>query len=405
MAALLKIQNQCNIIQTAKTPSHTSLRRWINKVGFYKLTQPIEKADDWIYIIDCSVRMDYKKVFLILGIRSSQLQKGRYVTYEDLTVLDIRVIESNTDILSALKEAILRTGVPIQICSDTGGDLMPSIRRLIAEYLKIQHTPDIMHKTGNILKKKLVNDKRWNKFITLLNFAKKRLCLSELSFLCPPNIRGKSRFFNCQNVIDWANRILEEIEKFNKKDPLWKNIKKKLGWLKKFKKDLEIFTELFELAAISKEVVRKLHIDSQTWKAVEVLLEERIKSEEGRLYANEIVNFLKNECKKTSETGIFIGSSEIIESAFSKLKLLDRECGNSSFTESILGLVACFGKTDYNSLEPAFQKDNPEAIKEWSKKYIGETLIRKKKRILKIKRKKKLALDLTRFYQVKKQAA
>lgn len=405
MSALLKIQNKCNIFQTAKTPSHTSLRRWINQVGFYKLTQPVEKAEDWIYIIDCSVRMDYKKVFLILGIRSSQLKKGSYVTYEDLTVIDIRVIETNPDILNALKEAILKTGEPIQICSDTGGDLMPSIRRLIIEYPSIQHIPDIMHKTGNMLKKKLDTDMRWSKFITKLNFAKKRLCLSKLSFLCPPNIRGKSRFFNCQNAIDWANRTLEELEKFNKKDPLWQDIKKKLGWLKKLKNDLEIFTELFELAAISKESVRKLHIDNQVWKAVEELLGERVKSEEGKLYANEVVNFLKNECEKASQTAIFIGSSEIIESAFSKLKLLDRECGNSSFTESILGLVACFGATDYSSIESAFQKHDAKAIKEWSNKYVGETLLRKKKRILKIKRNKKLDLDLTRFFQVKNKAA
>lgn len=405
LSSLLKIQKECNIFDTAKTPCNTSLRRWINQVGYYKLTKPKEKANDWIYIIDCSVRMDYKKVLLILGLRASQLQKGRYVTYKDLDVIDIRVIETNSEIKIALEEAITKTGEPMQICSDTGGDLMPSIKRTIRERSKIKHTPDIMHKTGNMLKKRLDNDARWNNFITNLNFAKKRLCLSKLSFLCPPNIRGKSRFFNCQNVIDWANRTLEELEKFNKKDPLWKEVNEKLGWLITFRGDLAIFTELFELGAISKEAIRRLHIDKQVWLAVEELLKERIESDEGKLYAKEVVDFLKFECEKPAEDMLFIGSSEIIESAFSKLKLLDRECGNSSFTLSILGLVSCFGATDYNSIKPAFEKHDSKAVVEWGKKYVGETLLGKKKRLLKIKRKKKLDLDLTRFLQVKKMAA
>jgi hypothetical protein len=401
LASILQIQKECNVFKIAKTPSHTSLRRWINQVGYYKLMQFNERADDWFYVIDCSMRIENRKVLLILGGRSSRLKKGSYLTYKDLCVIEIRIIQTNSEIEGILEEAIAKTGVPSQISSDTGSDLMPSIRKTIIKHPRIKHVPDIMHKTGNMLKKRLNEDIRWKGFVTHLNAAKKRLCLSKLSFLCPPNIRGKSRFFNCQNVIDWANRTIEVLEELDKTEPNWKEMNEKLGWLISCKPDLAIFTELFELAGLAKEIVRKLHIGIGVDQAAEELLGERAQSDEGRQYTKEIVDFLKVQCEKPEKEMLFIGSSEIIESAFSKLKLLDRECGNSGFTSSILGLVACFGANDYDSIRAAFENCDPKAVAVWCKTHVGETIQGKRKRALKLNKKNNLALDLTRFIQGK----
>lgn len=405
MASILQIQRECDVFKIAKTPSYTSLRRWINQVGYYKLIQFNERADDWIYLIDCSVRIENRKVLLILASRSSQLKKGTYLTYKDLSVIEIRIIQTNSEIEGILEEAIAKTGTPRQISSDMGGDLMPSIRKIMIKHPQIKHVPDIMHKTGNMLKKHLDEDVRWKKFITHLNAAKKRLCSSKLSFLCPPNIRGKSRFFNCQNVVDWANRAVEVVEGIEKTDPNWNEMNEKLGWLISCKEDLAIFTELFELAALAKEIVRKLHIGKDVNKVTQELLGERMQSDEGKKYTKEIVDFLKEQCEKPQNGMLFIGSSEIIESAFSKLKLLDRECGNSGFTSSILGLVACFGANDYQSIRVAFENCDPKAIVEWGKIHVGETIQTKRKRALKYNRRNNLALDLTRFIEEKSMAA
>lgn len=405
LASILETQRLCNMIQILKTPSHTSLRRWINQVGYYNLHKPLENTHDWIYFIDNSMRIENRKVCLILGAQRSKLRKGKYLTYEDLESVEIRIIEKNNDLEMIIEDAIARTGIPIQICSDKGSDIMPSIRKVMTKHSKIKHIPDIMHKTGNMLKKRLEKDQLWQSFITLLNDSKKRLCLSSLSFMCPPNLRGKSRFLNCQNGVEWASRTIVVLENMNTNDPNWLEMNKKLGWLVPLKQDILVFRELFHLAGMAKEIVRKLHIDKDVWQIAEELFENDIKSCEGKLFAKELVDFLKEQCEKADEGVFLVGSSEIIESAFSKLKLLDRECGNSGFTLSVLGLGACFGAIDHKSVVKAFETVDYSDVFAWGIRHVGETIQKKRRRVLKFQKGKDLSLKLTRFMTEKIKAA
>jgi hypothetical protein len=395
------MQMQCNVLQVAKTPSHTSVRRWINQVGYYNLVKPKDKAIDWVYFIDNSIRIENRKVCLILGTRLSKLEQGKYLSYKDLEVVAIRLITRNNEVEAIIEDAIAKTGVPEQICSDEGSDIMPSIRKIVTKYPNIKHVPDIMHKTGNKLKKKLENDKRWKIFITHLNEAKRRLCQSSLSFICPPNLRGKSRFLNCQ----WASRTIIVLQEMDKADSNWVEMNEKLGWLVECKQDIALFTELFGIAGIAKEIVRTLHIEKDTWRAAEELLAEVAQSEEGKSFGKEVVDFLKEQCKKAERGLLLIGSSEIIESAFSKLKLLDRECGNSGFTSSVLGLAACFGPIDFVSISKAFEQSSYSDVVKWGEEYVGETIQKKRRRILKLNKSKYLGLNLTRFIEEKTIAA
>lgn len=399
--SILAAQKDCQLIKLIKTPSHTSLRRWINQAGYYKLTRPKEKAKDWIYFIDNSVRIENRKVCLILGARASQLKKGKYLSYEDLEPIEVRIINKNADLEEILNDAIAKTGPPLQISSDTGSDIMPSIKKTLSQYPETKHVPDIMHQTGNMLKKKLDKDKRWIKFIKLVTTSKNKLKQSALCFLCPPNLRGKSRFLNAFDVIDWGNRALTLVLEIEKSDPHYKLIHEKLGWLIKEQANLALFTELFELTEVSKEIVRKLHIEKGLDKVTEEFLNEYVRSDEGRLFAKGIVDFIKNQCEKGVEGYLLVGSSEIIESAFSKLKLLDRECGNSGFTSSVLGIAACFGKTDCKSLAKAFEEYDQKDIDMWSCKYVGETIQKKRRKVLKKKKTNKLGPKLERFFEEK----
>jgi len=378
-----------------------SLHRWVNQVGYFNLTKPKEMADDWIYIIDNSIRIENRKVVLILGMRSSRLKKGTYPTYKDLECIEIRLLNKNSEIEGVIEDAVAKTGVPSSICSDEGPDVMPSIRKILAKYPKIQHTSDIMHKVGNLLKRQLEDDVAWKRFLKKINKSKNTLKQSGLSFLCSPDLRGKSRFLNCKDVLDWVIKALVFLKNLKKDNPDRAEILKKLGWLLKEEKNIELFIELFELAHISKEIVRKLHIEQEGWKAGEKLLEAHIRSEEGRLFAKKIIDFLKIQCEKAPLGMLLLGSSEIIESAMSKLKLLSRECGTSGFSVSIIGLAACFGASDYKSMVQAFEIVNPKDVEAWGKKYIGETIGKKRRQALKPIKKVDLGPELGLFIEGK----
>ena len=83
IASILDTLRICNVFHLEKTPCHTTVRRWINHVGYYNLMKEKEKAGDWIYFIDNLIRIENRKVCLILGARHSELKKGRYLSYED----------------------------------------------------------------------------------------------------------------------------------------------------------------------------------------------------------------------------------------------------------------------------------------------------------------------------------
>lgn len=378
-----------------------SLHRWVNQVGYYYLTKPKEIADDWIYVIDNSIRIENRKVVLILGMRSSRLEKGKYPTYKDLECIEIRLITKNFELEGVIEDAISKTGVPCSICSDEGPDVIPSIRKIKSKYPKIQHTSDIMHKVGNLLKKQLEDDPDWKRFITKITKSKNVLKQSGLSFLCSPDQRLKSRFLNYNDVLEWVNKACIFLKDLKNDDPNRDEILEKLGWLLKEGKNISLFTELFELAQISKEIVRKLHIEKNGEKKAEELLEAHIKSKKGRIFAKKIIEFLKIQCEKVTADMLLLGSSEIIESAFSKLKLLSRECGTSGFSGSIIGLAGCFGESDYKSMAKAFEVVTLQDIVTWESKHIGETIGKKRRQALKPIKKVDLGPELEYFIERK----
>jgi hypothetical protein len=402
---IFKVQMSCELFIAKTMPSDTSCRRWLNQVGYYKLRRPKEKADDWIYIIDNSIRSESRKVCLILGVRASQLKQGKSLSLQDVEPIELRIINSNCEVEEIIKDAINKTGVPIQICSDLGPDIMPSIKKVMALHPKIKHIPDIMHKVGNMLKKKLDKDSRWNAFVSNTNKANNTLKQSRLSFMCPPNFRGKSRFLNCSNVVDWADCSIRMLKNIKKTNSNWEEMHRKLGWQIDNKEDIALFKELFYLADIGKEVIRKLNIEKHSASIAKELLKKAAKHEEGKEFAREIVSFIEKQCAKVEENKLMIGVSEIIESAFSKLKILDRESGKSGFTSSTIGLTACFGNSDFNSIEKAFTQCTYKDVLDWSKDNLGETFQTKRKQFFKFTKKENLGLKIELLYERKVKAA
>lgn len=75
-------------------PSCTAVKRWLQKVGYYKLKQPKIIADDWNTLIDASIQMGDKKCLLVVGCRKSSLLKNRALTLEDLEILSMSIVST-----------------------------------------------------------------------------------------------------------------------------------------------------------------------------------------------------------------------------------------------------------------------------------------------------------------------
>ncbi|MGH7250215.1 MAG: hypothetical protein ACREGC_04520, partial [Minisyncoccia bacterium] len=194
-------------------PSHTAIRNWILQVGHYKLTA-IQKSQKWIGMLDLSIQIGSKKCLLILGIHASTLLKGKPLTFGDVHVLHIELLEktSGSIICEVLKKSEEKVGGYQQLCHDQGSDIV-SGTRLYAEDIQRREgrqlyiTHDIAHKIANLLAVEAENA-GWTEFARAAAHTKQKLQFTKWAALCPPSQRSKARYMNLDELTEWAKKIL-----------------------------------------------------------------------------------------------------------------------------------------------------------------------------------------------------
>ena len=87
-ARVLTIVNNVLGQPLARVPCWFSVRSWLLRVGYYKLMRTKTIADDWCWIMDHTIQLGKTKCLLMLGIRLSELTKGRSLQYQDLKPID-----------------------------------------------------------------------------------------------------------------------------------------------------------------------------------------------------------------------------------------------------------------------------------------------------------------------------
>ena len=49
-------------------PAYTTIQNWILQYGVHELSKPIQKRNDWIFILDHTIEFSSQKCLLVLGI-------------------------------------------------------------------------------------------------------------------------------------------------------------------------------------------------------------------------------------------------------------------------------------------------------------------------------------------------
>jgi len=382
---LLLLSTFLNINLT--TPSWYSGRIWLLRLGYYKLTRPKVIADDWIWIVDHSVQWGKEKCLAILGIRQSQLPAADTILcHEDVEPLALfPVTKSNGDVVYAqLQETISKTGVPKQIISDHGTDVKSGIERFCQEFTDTVFVYDITHKAATVLKRELSTDYKWIEFIRLATSTRKQVQQTQLAAIAPPNQRSKARYMNVEPLIKWGLDklcLLDNPDGFSCLECTRDHITLKLGWLTDFRRDLEEWKELIHIIKEAETFIkfqgiyRNCHIDLMmlpTFKA-KTLRAMRIKTE--------MLDFVEQESKKASKDERLLGTSEIIESVFGKMKRLEHDQAKSGFTVFILSLAAIVSKTTTEIVHEALETVPTKKIHEWFKDNIGKSVQAKRMQV------------------------
>ncbi len=389
--------SQFAAVKNQAIPTYKSISRWLTQVGLYKLNCLKEQANDWALIIDNSVQIGSHKFLVILGVRLSKLQ-GKALTFEDMEILVMEIHEKSdaTNVCKALEKAQKKVGKVTTVCADDGPDLRGGIVLFCTKH-KVGRIFDITHKIGTFLKKFLEKDPEWQAFTSAAAEAKRKMQQTQAAHLAPPNQRTKSRFLNIEILVHWGIDIIMALE--SPKHPDKALLEKYCGWVRQHK---ELLERLKQMALISQKVrhhIREQGICTSTGEQINKVLENALAlsdfNEQACEYAGMLIDFCHEQSKIVPVDQVWVGSSEIIESLFGKLKSLEQDQSKGGFTSLVLGVAACVGKVDADIVGAAMRQMSTADVDAWTKEQIGLTILSKRRKALGSWRKKNKVKNIT----------
>lgn len=378
-------------VKNQAIPAYKSIRRWLTRVGLYKLNCLKEQATDWALIIDNSIQIGVHKCLVILGIRLSKLPK-RALTFEDMDVLAMEIHEQTDakSICESLKKAQKRVGKVTMVCADDGPDLRGGLGMFCTEY-KVGRIFDITHKIGTFLKRFLEKDPLWQAFTIAAAEAKRKMQQTKAAHLAPPNQRTKSRFLNIEILVHWGKDVAMALR--NSKHPDKGLLEIHCGWVRQYEGFIEQLSQMTLISQKVRQHIREHGISSSTGDQIERMLDDTMDLLEFNAqaceYAGELIDFCKEQAKIVPVGQVWVGSSEIIESLFGKLKSLEQDQSKGGFTSLVLGAAACVGKIDADIVQAAMRQVKTVDVDAWSAEQIGPTLLSKRRKALGSWRRKK----------------
>jgi hypothetical protein len=380
-----------NVVKDQPLPSHKSISRWLTQIGLYKLNCQKEQANDWALIVDNSVQVGTQKCLVIIGTRLGNFA-GKALTFEDMEMLIMELHgESNANIVcKALEKAQEKVGKAVMVCADDG----PDLRRGVSLFCKkhdVGRVFDIIHKIGTFLKAILQNDYQWQTFSKLTAEAKKKMQQTKAAHLMPPNQRTKSRFLNIEILVHWGLDVMAALK--NPAHPDKQLLEEYCGWVRNYE---ELIQRLRQFVLISQNVrrhIREHGICSTSGEQIDTMLETVTKfygfNLEACEYAGKLIDFVHEQSQIVPTGEVWIGSSEIIESLFGKLKCLEQDQSKGGFTSLVLGAAACLGKVDVNVVRAAMDEVTSSDVDAWTRDQMGVTLLSKRRKALGSWRRKK----------------
>lgn len=372
-------------VKNQRIPTDKTITRWLSQIGLYKLQHcPREQGTDWALIIDNSIQIGTQKCLVILGTRLSKLQK-RALKFEDMDVLAIE-LHSKTDeaiVCQVLENVQRKVGKIAMVCADDGTDLRGGIALFCKKY-GAGRVFDIIHKIGTFLKKHLEDNSEWKDFSTAASGAKMKMQQTVAAHLAPPNQRTKCRFLNIEPLVRWGIDALEVME--TKNNPDKELLEKYCGWLPQYKNLIELLKQLDCISRKTRQYIRDngLHVD--TGEEIDKELFEVTSllgfNWQACQYAGKLIDFVTQQSRIVPIGQVWIGSSEIIESLFGKLKCLEQNQSKGGFTPLVLGMAACVGKLNTEVVMSAMSKVKTSDVDKWALEQIGTTILSKRRKAL-----------------------
>lgn len=432
-----------------KLPSHSVVRHWVLRLGLYKLQMPLAQANDWVYIMDYSIQMGSESCLLILGFRLSAWRKSKdqNLSFSQLQVLDISITTRATGehVHARLEAAMARTGVPLQVVSDNGSNLLRGQRlwketnqELLSEVVS---SYDVSHLVGCELKKFLSEKEQWTQLTQQVGKIQKCTQQSLIGFIAPRTLRSTARYMNLYGYADYLERLLayENRGDFSLLAQRWQIAPSSLESLaleqvaqvqqlkatsqaallqtiaaqdlsvsvdnldvihdgeqvfKKYFGELIAYTPFICTIITLVKYIKQLQKELKTaglskalvdkWIDYEVVLPADVLEK----FWQPLMKRLKDQAALLPDASNYLASSDIIESLFGWYKSKDAAHWLKGMTPLVLGMSARIGAMDAQTIQQALEANKIEDVQNWfATQRAGPSFLTKRKQALRTTKK------------------
>lgn len=375
------------------SPSWFTGRLWLLRLGYYKLTRPKVQAEDWVWIVDHTLQLGDDKCLVILGVRLGDLPAvDCCLSHEAVEPIVLSPVKkSNGEVVyRQLEQAVAQTGVPRAILSDHGTDLKAGVEKFCQVHLQTSACYDIKHKTASVLKGELAQDLDWNRFTQLATQTKLQVQQTALAALAPPNQKTKTRYMNVDVLVKWSQNLLAFLDTPPvARQPTFDNdlVEAKLGWVTDFRSQLQDWGELFGMLTATESFIRHQGLYAGVrFKLAEHLRSQPLGSERTQRLRDELLVFVAEQEAQVHPGERLLGSSEVIESLFGKLKRLEQDQSKNGFTGLLLGLSAMVSTTNNAVIQQALETVPTKQIALWSQETLGQMVQSQRRQAFSISR-------------------
>lgn len=356
-----------------RMPSFTTIRWWILRLGCYALLCPLPKDKPWVWLIDHTVQIGAEKLLAVVGCPLADVPFGqRELRLPDLRLIALVPMAHSTHELVAgeLQKATVRTGLPHSIVSDHGSDVKKGIETFQESHPSVVAVHDVAHYGANVLENRWERDPRWKAMLQQLSQTNQKMRQTTEAFLLAPTLRNKARFMNGGPLLRFLNRVLRLL---SGETPNERAVKQ-YGWLQDYREELVGWLEQHRLVQTTIETVRRHGVNEQTLTQIENAWGELSSRPGTVMVAGYMRVYARKYGKRAAPGETLVGSSEVLESSFGKLKRLEGEASQGGLTAMVLALGAILGQPSEADIRQALEAVPRKVVSAWVRRHLGFTM-------------------------------
>ena len=369
---------------TERLPEWTTVRTWLMRVGVAAVEEPVEPADDWVWMADHSNQIGPEKALVVIGLRASRMPPpGVALTHRDVRVLTVEpgVRWKREDVARVYQKLTDKIGPPLAVVVDGAVELREGAEVLKKTRENVIILADFKHYAANILKRIVGDDERFAAFTSQVGQTRSAIQQTELGHLTPPSPRPKARFMNLAATLRWAEMVLWQLGHSRsqaRREITVARMNEKLGWLRDFREDISRWSACQAVVSASVTFVNKQGLFRGAADQLAAELKPLPTCDVSRAVADRLVDFMRQSEEKLTASQRLPLSTEILESSFGLFKQLERQHSKGGFTSLLAAFGALLKPATPESIRRDFARVSVKQMRTWVTDNLKITLASKR---------------------------